>query len=113
MQKGKFINYMAYDEEEEAQRLKSQSEICKLSEEKKKQWELKKQQAEEKSFAQNAQIIEEKKKRVVEDLEKVISIKAFPIRQYLIESLSPLLSDAFFKIIKDSPKDPLEFLVKM
>jgi hypothetical protein len=102
---------MAFDEEEEDLRIKRQYDVQKMAEEKKKKWELNKQLAADRSHWQKLQIIEEKKKKAIEETEKIITIKAFPIRQYLIESISGILSDGLAKLVRERPKDPLEQLV--
>ena len=103
---------MVFDEEEEDLRLKRQYDVQKMAEEKKKKWELNKQLAADRLLWQKLQIIEEKKKKAIEETEKIITIKAFPIRQYLIESISGILSEGLAKLVREKPKDPLEQLVR-
>jgi adenylate kinase len=110
--KGQFFNYLRSEEELTRVRETQAAEREAKAAEEQRLEKARVKEAEQGLMAETADA-EAARRQLIKDGESaLLDSEAMPLRQYLLRSVVPTLSDGLSKVCKEQPEDPIEYLAQ-
>eukprot|EP00002_Diphylleia_rotans_P001374 TRINITY_DN1076_c0_g1_i1.p1 TRINITY_DN1076_c0_g1~~TRINITY_DN1076_c0_g1_i1.p1 ORF type:complete len:685 (-),score=196.94 TRINITY_DN1076_c0_g1_i1:550-2604(-) len=88
-------------------------EAAAVEKQKQEQEQQEKEQQEVVGRSQRESVVNQRRKEIEEDEKKVQQVLSMPLRQYLMDKVMPVLTEALLDVCKTRPPDAIDYLVRM